>query len=200
MLLLALFRAVLHIFPILGPFLAPFEREAAIRANLRFETVFGSSDSWHIQRILVLDMSVTYKTIVIRHGNHAALEVPDEVLSELGTNKRAPLKVTINGYTFQTTATGVDGKCMIPFALKDREGSKTKALDEIEITLELDSGFREVELHPELATALTASKLRETFDSLTYSKRKEFSRQVNEAKADETRAKRITKVLESLSS
>jgi uncharacterized protein YdeI (YjbR/CyaY-like superfamily) len=145
-------------------------------------------------------MSVTYKTIVIRHGNHAALEVPDEVLNELGTNKRAPLKVTINGYTFQTTATGVDGKCMIPFALKDREGSKTKALDEIEITLELDSGFREVELHPELATALTASKLRETFDSLTYSKRKEFSRQVNEAKADETRAKRITKVLESLSS
>jgi len=143
-------------------------------------------------------MPVTYTTTVIRHANHAALEVPDEVLRELGTNKRAPLKVTINGYTFQTTATGVDGKCMIPFALKDREGSKTKALDVIEITLELDSGFREVELHPELETALETSKLRTTFDALTYSKRKEFARQVNEAKADETREKRIAKVLESL--
>ena len=143
-------------------------------------------------------MSVTYKTTVIGHGNHAAIEVPDDVLKELGTNKRAPLKVTINGYTFQTTATGVDGKCMIPFALKDREGSNTKAGDLIEVSLVLDSGRREVEMHPELTFALTASGLLEKFESLTYSKRKEFSRQVNEAKADETRAKRIQKVLESI--
>lgn len=143
-------------------------------------------------------MSVTYTTTVIGHGNHAALEVPDEVLAELGTNKRAPLKVSINGYNFQTTATGVDGKCMIPFAMKDREGSGTKAGDVIEVTVELDSGHREVEMHPELVSALAAASLTEVFEALTYSKRKEFARQVNEAKADETRAKRIQKVIESL--
>jgi uncharacterized protein YdeI (YjbR/CyaY-like superfamily) len=143
-------------------------------------------------------MSVTYTTTVIGHGNHAALEVPDEVLAELGTNKRAPLKVSINGYNFQTTATGVDGKCMIPFAMKDREGSGTKAGDVIKVTVELDSGHREVEMHPELVSALAAASLTEAFEALTYSKRKEFARQVNEVKADETRAKRIQKVIESL--
>ena len=143
-------------------------------------------------------MSVTYKTTVIGQGNHAAIEVPDEVLKELGTNKRAPLKVTIKGYTFQTTATGVDGKCMIPFAMKDREGSNSKAGDLIDVSLDLDSGHREVEMHPDLTSALKASGLLEKFESLTYSKRKEFARQVNEAKADETRAKRISKVLEGL--
>lgn len=142
-------------------------------------------------------MSVTYTTTVIGHGNHAALEVPDEVLAKLGTNKRAPLKVSINGYNFQTTATGVDGKCMIPFALKDREGSGTKAGDVIEVTLELDSGHREVDMHPELVAALAKAGLTDTFEALNYSKRKEFARQVNDAKADETRAKRIQKVIES---
>lgn len=143
-------------------------------------------------------MPVTYTTTVIGHGNHAALEIPDDVLEQLGTNKRAPLKITINGYTYQSTATGVDGKCMVVFPSKDREGAKAKAGDVIDVTLELDAGFREVELHPELARALEANALREKFDSLTYSKRKEFARQVNEAKADETRGKRIQKVLESL--
>jgi uncharacterized protein YdeI (YjbR/CyaY-like superfamily) len=145
-------------------------------------------------------LPVTYTTTVIGHGNHAALEVPEEVLKELGTNKRAPLKVTINGYTFQTTATGVDGKCMIPFAMKDREGSNTKANDVIEVAVELDSGRREVEMHPELVKALKVAKLLDTFEALTYSKRKEFARQVNEAKTDETRERRIQKVLDGLDS
>ena len=142
-------------------------------------------------------MSVTYKTTVIGHGNHAALEIPDEILKALGANKRAPLKITINGYTYQNTATGVDGKCMVVFPSKDREGAKAKAGDLVEVTLELDAGYREVEMHPELVEALASVGLRELFDALSYSKRKEFARQVNEAKADETRAKRIVKVLDS---
>ena len=143
-------------------------------------------------------MPVTYTTTVIGHGNHAALEIPDEVLGELGTNKRAPLKITINGYTYQSTATGVEGKCMVVFPEKDRAGAKAKAGDEIIVTLTLDDGYREVDLHPELIEALTKANKQENFDALTYSKRKEFARQVNEAKADETRAKRIEKVLQNL--
>lgn len=142
-------------------------------------------------------MAKTYRTKVIGHDNHAALEVPDEFLKELGKNKRAPFKVTINGYTFQTTATGVDGKCMIPFAMKNREGSITKAGDEIQVTVELDNGHRDVEMHPELVKALKNAHLLELYEALTYSKRKEFARQVNEAKTDEIWESRIQKVLDS---
>ena len=40
---LALFRAILHIFPIASPLLAPFKGQVASLTNLGFETVFGFS-------------------------------------------------------------------------------------------------------------------------------------------------------------
>lgn len=143
-------------------------------------------------------MSVTYKTKVIGYKNHASLAIPDEVLAELGTNRRAPLKVTVNGYTYQSTATAVDGECRVVFPQKDRDAAGAKADDIITVTLELDSGIREVLMPQELLDALNASGLNEVFEKLSYSKRKEFARQVMEAKTEETRLKRIAKVLEAL--
>jgi bifunctional DNA-binding transcriptional regulator/antitoxin component of YhaV-PrlF toxin-antitoxin module len=143
-------------------------------------------------------MSVTYETKVIGYKNHASIAIPDEVLSKLGTNRRAPLKVTINGHTYQSTATAVDGECRVVFPQKDRDAAGAKADDIITVTLELDSGVREVDVPSELTQALQTSGLTEVFAALTYSKRKEFARQVSEAKAEETRVKRIAKVIESL--
>ena len=145
-------------------------------------------------------MAVTYKTLVIGEGNHASLHIPDDVLAELGANKRAPLKVTINGYTYQSTATAVGGECRVVFPSKDRAGAGGLAGgDLVTVTLELDSGHREVDMPEDLIAALTEAGLRDTFEELTYSKRKEFARQVAEAKAEETRQKRIAKVLGMLS-
>jgi len=141
-------------------------------------------------------MSVTYETKVIGYKNHASIAIPDEVLAKLGTNRRAPLKVTINGYTYQSTATAVDGECRVVFPQKDRDAAGAKADDIITVTLELDSGVREVEMPSELTQALQSAGLAEVFAALTYSKRKEFARQVSEAKAEETRAKRIAKILD----
>jgi bifunctional DNA-binding transcriptional regulator/antitoxin component of YhaV-PrlF toxin-antitoxin module len=143
-------------------------------------------------------MSVTYETKVIGYKNHASLAIPDEVLAELGTNRRAPLKVTINGYTYQSTATAVNGECRVVFPQKDRDSAVAKADDVVMVTLELDSGVREVVMPEELAAALETAGLSDVFEALTYSKRKEFARQVSEAKAEETKAKRITKVLAEL--
>lgn len=140
-------------------------------------------------------MKTTYETIVIGHGKHASIEIPDAQLAELGTNKRAPLKITINGYTYQSTATGVDGKCMVVFPTRDREASGTAAGDQITVTLELDDGYRNVDVPDSLQEALAANGLTDTFHKLTYSKRKEFARQVSEAKAEETRSRRIEKVI-----
>jgi uncharacterized protein YdeI (YjbR/CyaY-like superfamily) len=143
-------------------------------------------------------MSVTYTTVILGFGNHAAIEIPDAILTELGTNKRAPLKVTVNGYTYQSTAAGMNGQCLVVFPQKDRDAAKAKAGDEIEVTLELDTGVREVQMPPELTIALNNAGLFEVFSALTYSKRKEFARQVFEAKTDETRDRRIEKVIAAL--
>lgn len=139
--------------------------------------------------------TTTYTTTVIGQGNHASIVIPDENLAELGANKRAPLKITINNYTYQSTATGVDGKCMVVFPQRDRDTSGAKAGDIIKVHLELDSGYRQVNVPPELSSALKTAGLSETFARLTYSKRKEFARQVSEAKAEATKSLRIEKIL-----
>jgi len=148
--------------------------------------------------VIIIIMKTTYITTVIGHGNHASIEIPDENLKELGANKRAPLKVTINGYTYQSTATGVNGKCMVVFPQRDRTASKVKAGDSITVHLELDEGYREVVVPVELVSALKSKKLSRKFKDLTYSKRKEYVRQVFEAKADATRLRRIDKILNEL--
>ena len=140
-------------------------------------------------------MPVTYKTRVIGEGNHASLLIPDEVLAELGANRRAPLKITINGYTYRSTATGVGGECRVVFPQRDREHAGASAGDLLSVTLELEVGHREVDVPADLNSALVKAGLREVFEALSYSKRKEFSRQVAEAKTVVTKVKRIQKII-----
>ena len=143
-------------------------------------------------------MRATYTTTVIGDGNHASIHVPDEILAELGANRRAPLKVTIGGHTYRSTATAVNGDCRVVFPQADRDAAGAKAGDTVMVELELETGHREVELPAELEAALMAAGLRDVFEALTYSKRREFARQVAEAKAAETKAKRVEKVLAAL--
>lgn len=141
-------------------------------------------------------MSVTYETLVLGEGNHASLLIPQWVLEKLQTNMRAPLRVTINGHTYQSTAVGVAGECRVVFPSAERLAAKANAGETVQVTLELDSGYRSVDMHPELEVALTSADLADVFANLSYSKRKEYARQVNEAKAEDTRKRRIEKVIE----
>ncbi len=145
-------------------------------------------------------MKTTYSTVVLGFGNHAAIEIPLNNLEEIGGNKRAPLKVTINEYTYQSTATGMDGKCLVVFPSRDRLASGVSSGDRVKVTLELDDGYRNVNTPPELKSALVSNNLTSIFYNLSYSKRKEFAQQVAEAKAEETKKRRIAKIVETLKS
>ncbi len=143
-------------------------------------------------------MKTTYETVILGFGNHAAIEIPDKNLAELGGNRRAPLKVTLNNYTYQSTAAGMGGKCLVVFPTKDREASGVKSGDKITVTLELDDGYRKVDVPPELAEALAKNGLSDTFHDLNYSTRKEYARQISEAKAEETKTRRVQKIIDAL--
>ena len=143
-------------------------------------------------------MSVTYETNVIGEGNHASLLIPDLVLAELGANRRAPLTITVNGHTYRSTATGVGGECRVVFPSRDRAAAGVAAGDKIAVTLELEIGHREVEIPEALAVALLESGLRDVFESMPYSHRKEYARAVAEAKAEETRIRRIAAAIEKI--
>ena len=143
-------------------------------------------------------MKTKYITTILGFGNHAAIEIPEDQLKKIGGNKRAPLKITVNGYTYQSTATVMDGKCLVVFPKKDRENAGVDSGDRLMVQLELDSGYRQVEVPKELAAALKKSGLRKKFDELIYSKRKEYARQISDAKADDTKMRRIGKILADL--
>ena len=84
---------------------------------------------------------------------------------------------------------------MIPLSAAHRTSSGLKGGDPITVTLELDTASRDVELPKELAAALEKAKLMPAFEKSAPSKRKEFVRQVTDAKTEETRERRIEKIV-----
>ncbi len=143
-------------------------------------------------------MKTTFKTSVKAIGNNTGIEVPEQNMTELGSSKKPAVKVNLSGYEYQSTVAVMGGKFMIPLSAAHRTVAKLKGGDTITVTLELDQMPRSVELPEDLAAALKESGTRATFDSSAPSKRKEFVRQVLEAKTQETRVRRIEKVVAQL--
>lgn len=129
--------------------------------------------------------------------NVVGIVVPDAIVTELGGGKRAPVAITLNGYTYRSTLAVMDGKAMVGVAAEHREKAKVKGGDAVEIEIVLDANPREVELPADLAVALKREGVRDRFDALAPSRRKELVRAIEDAKAPETRQRRIEKAVAS---
>jgi bifunctional DNA-binding transcriptional regulator/antitoxin component of YhaV-PrlF toxin-antitoxin module len=142
--------------------------------------------------------STTFETVILGFGNNTGIEVPAENLEDLGSGKRPAVAVTVAGYSFRSTVGVMGGRSLISLPKAHRDAAGLAAGDRVVISLALEEGRREVELPSPLAEALNEAGLAETFEQLAYSRRKEFARQVSEAKAEATRERRIAKVLDAL--
>ena len=132
--------------------------------------------------------------------NATGIRVPAEVIAEFNSGKKPKVKVSLNGYTYRSTVAAYGDVFMLPLASEHRKAAGVNAGDEVEITLELDTEPRTVDVPADLAAAL-AEKLGATaaFDKLAYSARKEHVRQVESAKAQETRERRIANIVAKVS-
>lgn len=140
----------------------------------------------------------TFHTKIMGFGNNTGIEVPEKAILDLGFGKRPPVKVSIGSYTYKSTVAVMSGMYLISLSKSHRQASKLEAGDQVTVTLELDSGERTVDIPLELQSALKNEKLNEVFSQLAYSKRKEFCRQVSDAKAEDTRHRRIAKIISQL--
>jgi hypothetical protein len=129
--------------------------------------------------------------------NVTGFVVPPEVVAALGSSRKPAVTVTVNGYTYRSTVATMGGKFMIGLSAEHRKGSGLTGDETVEVTLALDTQSRIPPLPADLKSALTKAKVLEAFQSAAPSKQKEFVRQVEEAKAAETRARRIAKVVAS---
>jgi hypothetical protein len=140
----------------------------------------------------------TFRTTLLQSGNNVGIVVPDDVLASLGAGKRVPVTVTVNGYTYRSTTAVMGGQTLISLSKAHREAAGVAGGEEHDVTLEHDTAPRDVEVPQELAAALSDAGVREAFDALAPSYRKEHVRSVSEAKAEATRDRRIAKIVDGL--
>lgn len=145
-------------------------------------------------------MKTTFTTTVTQADglNATGLPVPAAAVAALGKGKRPPVKVTIGGYTYRSTVAAYGDVFMLPLSQEHRKAVGVQAGDQVEVTLELDQEPRTVDVPDDLAAALAAAGVREAFDGLSYTMRKEHVRQVETAKAEATRTRRITSIVAQL--
>ena len=145
-------------------------------------------------------MSQTFTaTILQEEGKNATgISVPANVIDALGSGKRPKVKVSLNNFTYRSTVAAYGDVFMLPLSQDRREAAGVQAGDTVEVTLELDTEPRTVEVPDSLATVVAENNLGPIFDGLAPSMRKEYVRQVESAKAEETRQRRIAKIVAAL--
>lgn len=133
-------------------------------------------------------------TLLLEGKTATGIQVPPEVVTAMGTGKRPPVTVTINGYTYRSTIAAFGEIFMLPVAAEHRTAAGISAGDEITIDLELDEAPREVAAPDDFAAALDADpSARATFDGLSNSNKKWHVLSIEGAKSPETRQRRIEK-------
>src|SRR5437762_14188144 len=103
-------------------------------------------------------MGITFTTTILKAEglNATGIRIPAELMSELGTNKRPRVKITLNGYTYRSTVAPYSGDVfMLPLSQEHRKAAGVEAGDQVEVTLELDTEPRIVEVPEDLKAALS---------------------------------------------
>ncbi|MEO7665214.1 MAG: YdeI/OmpD-associated family protein [Candidatus Limnocylindrales bacterium] len=141
-----------------------------------------------------------FRTTLLTTGKTAAgMEIPPEVVASLGSGKRPPIRVTINGYAYRNTVAVMDGRFMVGVSAEHRAAAGVSGGDILDVDIELDTAPRVVSIAADFAAALDAEPAaRVTFDGLSYSNQSWHNLQVEGAKSPETRQRRIAKSVEAL--
>jgi hypothetical protein len=126
-------------------------------------------------------------------------KIPAEMVEQLGGGKRPPVKVVIGSHTWRTTIAPMGGEFWLGVSAENRAGAGIAAGDEVELEFVLDTEPRELEVPADFAAALDAvPEARTFFDGISYSNRRWHVMNIEAAKTEETRQKRIAKSVEML--
>ncbi len=138
--------------------------------------------------------SVSFTTTLSQFGNNTGIEVPPALIEQLGAGQRPPVEVDVNGYRFRSTVGVMSGKHLVGVSAAIRKETGLQGGDDIAVTLTLAAAPREVDMPDDFAAALDAAPgARAFFDGLSNSLQRYHVDNVNGAKTDDTRQRRIEK-------
>jgi hypothetical protein len=138
----------------------------------------------------------TFKTELLKgDGDTTGFVIPEKVVDALGQGKKPKVTVTINGkFSYPNTVAVMGGQYMIGISKERRKLAGVTGGEMIEVTLELDTAPRVMEVPPDLQKALNKDKeAKAHFATLSYSNQRRHIDPINDAKTPETRARRIEK-------
>lgn len=155
----------------------------------------SNGDRRNLTRMTELQLSTTLES----HGPAAAIILSDEQVAELGAGKTFPVVVDFGDRSIRLRLARMGDMNMIGFSKVSRAEASVEIGERIDVRIRVDTDERVIEIPLALAEALDADPaVRAAFENLAPSKRKEMARQVAEAKQEETRQRRLEKVLDAL--
>lgn len=132
-------------------------------------------------------------------GGGAYVEFPYDAEKEFGAKGRVPVSVTIGGVPEKSALMKMGMPCHIlgvPKAIREQIGKGPG--ESVAIVLWKDETPRRFVVPAAFRTSMKKAGVREFFDSLSFTHRKEYCRWITEAKREETRAKRLDKAIQLL--
>ena len=136
-------------------------------------------------------MKKSFKTTIVRDGSMCYIPVPFDPKPVFG-KVRAPVVVTLNGYSYRSTIAAMGGTVCIPLRRSNREAAGLEGGEKLMVQLALDSEKREVEPPRDLVAALRAAPPAwDRWRELSYSHQREHVEAIEQAVKPETRARRI---------
>jgi len=148
-------------------------------------------------------MKQTFKVRLLGRGPKGAwtfLPIPFDVEEEFGSRARVAVAGTINNHPFRNTLMPEgDGTHSMMVSKALQAGARASAGDLVAVVMDIDKAERKVEVQEEFRIALKhAPAAREYFERLSYSRQKEFTDWIADAKRPETKAARVGKSIERL--
>src|SRR5262245_17880724 len=100
--------------------------------------------------------SKTFKATIVREGSMCLIPLPFDPKAVFG-KVRAPVKVTLNGFTYRSTIAAMGGPACIPLRKSNREAAGLDGGETLDVRLDLDTDVREVKPPADLVKALKAA-------------------------------------------
>ena len=140
--------------------------------------------------------SISFRTTLSASGNNTGIVVPVDVIEKLGAGKRPPVSVDLNGHVYRTTVGVMSGQHLVGVSAAIRKITGLSGGDPIDVTLTVAATPRAVDVPDDFAAALTAAPgARAFFDGLSNSLQRYHIDNMNGAKTDDTRQRRIEKAV-----
>ncbi|MCE1165265.1 MAG: YdeI/OmpD-associated family protein [Bacteroidetes bacterium] len=145
---------------------------------------------------------IKYRAEILKNGDMDATYVlfPFDTTETFGTKGRVKVKAKFDGILYRGSLAPM-GLCNHVLILTKEIRAKTgkSAGDMIEVEIEQDTEERTVEIPSDFLKGLKKAGLKDFFEKMSYTHRKEYVKSVTDAVKSETRLRRISKALELIS-